>query len=170
MTRGVSPHHRRSEHPVQRDTLVRCRSVFLTCGFLHVCVCVRLRGRLQGVSEDGIPRVKKIQKERKCLLSIVAGFPFAKQLCAPTRTHISGGTKSHGFGTKTRMSARAPPGVIEKPHSQLSGSKLSAHHTSSWFEFVLLRHAPQNPCASDFLKDKNNGRTAGGQVELVFCS
>ncbi|KAK9964927.1 hypothetical protein ABG768_006054 [Culter alburnus] len=96
-----------------------CSSVFLTCGFLRVSVHVRLRGWLQGVSEDGIPRVKKIQKERKCLLSIVAGFPFAKQLC--TRTHIRGGTKSHGFGTKTRMSAQAPPGVIEKPHSQLSG-------------------------------------------------
>lgn len=42
-----------------------------------------------GVSEHGIPRLKKMQKERKCLLSIVAGFPFAKQLCAPTRTNIS---------------------------------------------------------------------------------
>jgi len=68
------------------------------CMCVCVCVCVRLRGWLQGVSEDGIPRVKKIQKERKCLLSIVAGFPFAKQLCAPTHTH----THTHTYQRRNK--------------------------------------------------------------------
>ncbi len=113
VTCGVSPHRR--AHPVQRDTLVRASAAAARLPHMWLCARVRLRGRCW-VSQHGIPRLKKIQKERKCLLSIVAGFPFAKQLRAPTHTHahihthththIRGGTKSHHSGAKTRMSAQ----------------------------------------------------------------
>lgn len=100
-----------------------------------------------GVSEHGIPRLKKMQKERKCLLSIVAGFPFAKQLRTPTpHTHISEEEK-RATPLVPKHSERS--GVREKPHSQLSGSTLSAHHTSSYY-------APQTFWTRGFTIKNNN--------------
>lgn len=75
-----SPQRTSSSEGYSGPRLRCCSSAFLTCGFLRVSVheCVRLRGRLQGVSEDGIPRVKKNTEREEMFAFYSCRFSICK--------------------------------------------------------------------------------------------
>lgn len=77
---------------------------------VFVCVCAFVCAWVAaGLSLTVVSPEWKIKKKRKCLLSIRAGFPFAKHLCTPTRSH------HRRFGTKT-LEAQQVQWLMEKPH------------------------------------------------------